>query len=109
MIQQDFPIPMQSTKRKSREPKNHIWEVRHAGLLGIKYEVAVRGDLFDRHAMKQEEESVENDREVLRGVVAAAILGYVMLRISNFTYLLSPALVTATTTSAQLQHRACYL
>ncbi|KAF7353641.1 TBP associated factor [Mycena venus] len=83
--------------------KTHVWEVRHAGLLGIKYEVAVRSDLFalkalakaeedsaamtvdsevkreqEDSAIKQEESDSdfdENGREVLRGVVEAAILG----------------------------------
>ncbi|KAJ7461011.1 SNF2 superfamily chromatin remodeling protein [Mycena galericulata] len=101
--------------------KTHVWEVRHAGLLGIKYEVAVRSDLFatkrrakveavadamvvdaegdvkredDRESLKlkegdsaikceemvKREEETGNDfdetgKEVLRGVVEAAILG----------------------------------
>jgi TATA-binding protein-associated factor len=44
----------------------HAWQVRHAGLVGIKYEVAVRPDLF------------EDERygvDVLRGVVDAAVSG----------------------------------
>jgi TATA-binding protein-associated factor len=74
MIQQDFPIPVQGKKSKPNDGKNHIWEVRHAGLLGIKYEVAVRNDLFDQDTIKQEKES---GKSVLRGVVDAAILGCV--------------------------------
>jgi TATA-binding protein-associated factor len=79
MIQQDFPIPVQGKKPKASDGKNHIWEIRHAGLLGIKYEVAVRSDLFDQHAMKQEamEQEEESGDAVLRGVVDAAILGCV--------------------------------
>lgn len=72
MIRQDFPIPVQGKNSKANDGKNHIWEIRHAGLLGIKYEVAVRSDLFDQHAVKQEGES---GHAVLRGVVDAAILG----------------------------------
>ena len=72
MIQQDFPVPAQGKKSKADDGKNHIWEIRHAGLLGIKYEVAVRSDLFDQHAMEREEQSGD---AVLRGVVDAAILG----------------------------------
>ncbi|KAJ7261289.1 hypothetical protein B0H12DRAFT_1048120 [Mycena haematopus] len=108
MIQQDVPAPPQAngngkTRGKGRkasttaEPeKTHVWEVRHAGLLGIKYEVAVRNDLFapkarvkpeegttamavDGEVNREQEESDsefdENGREVLRGVVEAAILG----------------------------------
>ena len=44
------------------------WQVRHGGLVGIKYEVAVRPDLFD---------DVDVGAEVLRGVVEAALSGYV--------------------------------
>ncbi|KAH7107356.1 SNF2 superfamily chromatin remodeling protein [Auriculariales sp. MPI-PUGE-AT-0066] len=57
MIKQDFPT---STSTGGR---THIWEVRHAGLLGIKYEVAVRNDLVVEHP------------DVLRGVVQSALLG----------------------------------
>ena len=42
------------------------WQVRHAGLVGIKYEVAVRPDLFD---------DPMNGKEVLKGVVEAAVSG----------------------------------
>ncbi|KAJ7739654.1 SNF2 superfamily chromatin remodeling protein [Mycena maculata] len=131
MIQQDLPAPVSNGTAKPRrgkpkagapEPeKTHVWEVRHAGLLGIKYEVAVRSDLFAtkervkvealadamavdaegdvkvedegeslkseeadgavkyEEKVKQEEEVGsdfdETGREVLRGVVEAAILG----------------------------------
>ena len=43
MIRQDFSLP--SGKNGPGNGKGHIWEVRHAGLLGIKYEVAVRSDV----------------------------------------------------------------
>lgn len=74
MIKQDF---MTDTPSVTHEGKNHIWEVRHAGLLGIKYEVAVRSDLFDRHVKEEGGEFEATGREVLRGVVDAAILGCV--------------------------------
>ncbi|EJD46099.1 SNF2 superfamily chromatin remodeling protein [Auricularia subglabra TFB-10046 SS5] len=61
MIKQDFPMPASATGR------THIWEVRHAGLLGVKYEVAVRNDLV--------KESSSSGTEVLQGVVQAALLG----------------------------------
>ncbi|KAF8520167.1 SNF2 chromatin remodeling protein [Hysterangium stoloniferum] len=48
--------------------RTHVWEVRHAGLLGIKYEVAVRGDLV-------EDSQGEGSRHILRGVVETAVLG----------------------------------
>jgi TATA-binding protein-associated factor len=72
MIRQDFTtnIPRKSQKETD---KGLIWEIRHAGLLGIKYEVAVRSDLFE--SVKDESYSEMGGREVLEGVVEAAILG----------------------------------
>ena len=43
MIRQDFSLP--TGTNGPGKGKAHIWEVRHAGLLGIKYEVAVRSDV----------------------------------------------------------------
>lgn len=54
-------------KGKSTTTPTHVWQVRHAGLLGIKYEVAVRNDLVD---VEQ-----EGGKDVLKGVVEAALLG----------------------------------
>ncbi|EGN96198.1 hypothetical protein SERLA73DRAFT_170610 [Serpula lacrymans var. lacrymans S7.3] len=64
MIRQDFLLTSSHA---------HVWEVRHAGLLGIKYEVAVRTDLFE--AMKKDEGCDYTGKEVLQGVVDAAVLG----------------------------------
>ncbi|KAI0320174.1 SNF2 superfamily chromatin remodeling protein [Amylostereum chailletii] len=51
MIRQDFALPVVATSsRRAGKHDNaatHVWEVRHAGLLGIKYEVAVRSDIFE--------------------------------------------------------------
>jgi TATA-binding protein-associated factor len=95
MIKQDFAIPAHTTtKKKSKnanleaDQKAHVWEVRHAGLLGIKYEVAVRSDLFEadyikkeikqEDSIKQEEIEFDDDgKAILRDVVDAAVLGYV--------------------------------
>jgi len=63
MIKQDFPIKLKS---KKREP-SYVWQVRHAGLLGLKYEVAVRQDLIQQ----------EKEQKILREVVDAALLGSV--------------------------------
>lgn len=52
---------------KGQSTATHVWQVRHAGLLGVKYEVAVRYDLVDVDQ--------EGGREVLKGVVEAALLG----------------------------------
>lgn len=85
MIRQDFNVPAglrskplsaHSTKSRSWSEKTHIWEVRHAGLLGMKYEVAVRSDLFDKKTVKQEElVPAQPGICVLRDVVDAAVLG----------------------------------
>ncbi|KAF8654075.1 hypothetical protein AX16_003608 [Volvariella volvacea WC 439] len=77
MIRQDFAIPAQigSKGRKGDQERTHIWEVRHAGLLGVKYEVAVRGDLFTDDLIKEEDGYAASGLEILRGVVDAAILG----------------------------------
>lgn len=71
MIRQDFPIPVKNVKPGKQTDKSHVWEVRHAGLLGIKYEVAVRGDLVEA----QGDETLVQGREVLKDVVDAAVLG----------------------------------
>ncbi|KAG6814294.1 hypothetical protein H0H92_013419 [Tricholoma furcatifolium] len=76
MIQQNFVIPESSSQSRRGQATNHIWEVRHAGLLGIKYEVAVRSDVFDLPPVKLEDMDVDGSgRDVLRGVVDAALLG----------------------------------
>ncbi|KAG5635827.1 hypothetical protein H0H81_009992 [Sphagnurus paluster] len=75
MIQQNFNVPSNTTKLKLMGDKNHIWEVRHAGLLGIKYEVAVRGDLFEQASVREGDEVEITGRDILRGVVDAAVLG----------------------------------
>lgn len=90
MIRQDFAIVaagnFESKKRSSKKSQgdaehNHIWEVRHAGLLGIKYEVAVRSDIFDdKSGIKSEDDFIASSSEgtkVLGDVVEAAILGCV--------------------------------
>ncbi|KAG8217266.1 hypothetical protein J3R82DRAFT_5359 [Butyriboletus roseoflavus] len=71
MIRQDFTLPSKAKVGK-KDDRNHVWEVRHAGLLGIKYEVAVRSDLFDA---QKDEESDDAGRAILTGVVDAAVLG----------------------------------
>jgi TATA-binding protein-associated factor len=77
MIRQDFFMPAESDDKKETG-HSHVWEVRHAGLLGIKYEVAVRSDLFTESPVKEENNDVDRSGlEVLRGVVDAAVLGYV--------------------------------
>ena len=76
MIRQNFVVPADN-KTKVDVERSHVWEVRHAGLLGIKYEVAVRNDMFDQPSVKQEDDSTDDEQSVLRGVVEAAILGCV--------------------------------
>lgn len=80
MIRQDFPIPVKPTNGKTKDAhaeKGHVWEVRHAGLLGIKYEVAVRSDLVSMDIPEDDDMEIDDGKEVLRGVVDAAVLGLV--------------------------------
>lgn len=86
MIKQDFTLDLSSPDVKQTQGSNgsqcfnngkqHVWEVRHAGLLGIKYEVAVRADLVRDDSVKAENaEEFLSGKEILRGVVDAAVLG----------------------------------
>lgn len=47
--------------------REYIWEVRHAGMLGLKYAVAVRRDLLDNDSVYA--------AEMLENVVNAVVLG----------------------------------
>jgi TATA-binding protein-associated factor len=58
--------------KEKTEGEKFRWEVRHAGLLGLKYEVAVRGDLL-LQAVKAEGD-VKPTGGLLQDVVDAAIL-----------------------------------
>ena len=76
-----------------RGKKGYVWEVRHAGLLGLKYEVVVKKDLLmssavvqsEPVAIKEEEEDAKSSLadqdavidtgKMLRDVVEVAILG----------------------------------
>ncbi len=71
-----MPVHMKSKASGHQTDKGHVWEVRHAGLLGIKYEVAVRSDLVESEASDLPTGTLVQGREVLRGVVDAAVLGY---------------------------------
>jgi TATA-binding protein-associated factor len=67
MIQQGFSKSangVESNGGKAKGVPACVWQVRHAGLLGLKYEVAVRNDLIENEGL-----------DVLRGVVDAAVLG----------------------------------
>ncbi|EMD34416.1 hypothetical protein CERSUDRAFT_117290 [Gelatoporia subvermispora B] len=77
MIRQDFPVtkPAQGKPGNANGEKGHVWEIRHAGLLGIKYEVAVRNDLVSFDLMEEDSKHNEGGKELLRGVVDAAVLG----------------------------------
>ena len=78
MVRQEFAVTSTAHKGNLEKEKSHVWEVRHAGLLGIKYEVAVRTDLFEADSAKKENDDVgEAGKEVLKGVIDAAVLGYV--------------------------------
>ena len=124
MIKQDFILSSASADghkrdngrngsgaRRGRE-RHHVWEVRHAGLLGIKYEVAVRSDLVDAKLVKAEGEDEMACEEILRGIVEAAVLGCVHLlflataRDSSNGWSSMLAWETTTTTFALWRHRA---
>ena len=82
MIRQDFSLgaasrvlPSAIVDDRILQERTHVWEVRHAGLLGIKYEVAVRSDLVQVNDSK--EDSSSNNKAILRDVVDAAVLGYI--------------------------------
>lgn len=88
MIRQDFSLgavtrALPSTTRNDgvlRE-RTHVWEVRHAGLLGIKYEVAVRSDLVQMNDAKQDSEP--SNRTILKDVVDATVLGYTAFLVAH--------------------------
>jgi len=68
MIRQEFSTSAnggESNGGRSKKVPVYAWQVRHAGLLGLKYEVAVRNDLIEN----------EEGLDVLRDVVDAAVLG----------------------------------
>lgn len=76
MIKQYFIVPDTSSKGRRESEVSHVWQIRHAGLLGIKYEVAVRNDLFA--TSPKVEDGPKDDtvsKELLEGVVDAAVLG----------------------------------
>ena len=90
MIKQDFTLSPEASSpdakpsngsrhvaSRSANGMHYVWEVRHAGLLGIKYEVAVRTDLVDDETSKLEDGDPSSGKEVLRGIVDAAVLGCV--------------------------------
>jgi TATA-binding protein-associated factor len=69
--------------------KPYIWQVRHGGMLGLKYEVAVRRDIVVEQAKKEEEamdvdegettDEAKRNTDFLKSVVSTAILGYAKL------------------------------
>lgn len=83
MIRQDFPftvipqkLPAFGRKVQPVKERTHVWEVRHAGLLGIKYEVAVRSDLVQPTELKGEfDDGQYTSHAILKDVVDAAVLG----------------------------------
>ena len=82
MIRQDFALaaaPIRALPGAIKDDgilreRTHVWEVRHAGLLGIKYEVAVRSDLVQVNDVKNDSEPC--NKAILRDVVDATVLGY---------------------------------
>ena len=97
MIRQDHAAEGATTNLNAgfaakRGKKGYVWEVRHAGLLGLKYEVVVKKDLLMSSAVvkaesagvKQEEDDIKplsdldasiDTARMLQDVVEVAILG----------------------------------
>lgn len=71
------------------ERGKYVWQVRHAGLLGLKYLVAVKGDLLRHGDVTKSELQMELDEKpirshaLLKGVLDAALLGYVVLSLAH--------------------------
>ena len=111
MVEQDGAPPSRGLDVKyepagstTSERGKYVWQVRHSGLLGLKYLVAVKGELLRagasakeedgdvimREPVKKEEEDVEMGEttvaeggvKMLKGVVDAALLGYVLSLLS---------------------------
>jgi len=77
MVRQPWARRGKDPSGKERtEGEKFRWEVRHAGLLGLKYEVAVRGDLLLPTVKSElvESEDVKPSGGLLQDVVDAAIL-----------------------------------
>ena len=70
MIRQDFTLP--KVANGPGKERSHIWEVRHAGLLGIKYEVAVRSDVVEAETTGQDIKA-ENSATVVTSVEAGLV------------------------------------
>lgn len=54
----------------------YVWELRHAGLLGLKYELAVRPDLITGESPKAED---AGSKAYIEGVLQGSLLGYVFM------------------------------
>lgn len=79
------------SKGKGKEEGGYAWQVRHSGLLGLKYLVVVQGSMLrgttSKISAKEEvklegdriisieEEQEDDSRSLLKGVVDAALLG----------------------------------
>jgi TATA-binding protein-associated factor len=94
MVEQDGAPPSYGLDTKYSSTPNtsgrgkYVWQVRHSGLLGLKYLVAVKGDLLRQRDLVKTEggdvkmEVVEDTKpfaydsfSMLKGVVDAALLG----------------------------------
>lgn len=105
MVSQDFLLNAQPDTKTSlrrldanRGVSGYAWEVRHAGLLGLKYEVTVRKDLlFQQNAASPLLESVvelaivclQDDDDDVRGVAAATLLPVVDHLVEHIPHVIS--------------------
>lgn len=86
-------ISQEDVKQKLSEQgesgrKNYYWEVKHAGLLGLKYLVAVKSDLFDysdpdgmernSSTLQEGKESISVEQNLLKRILGAVLEGLVM-------------------------------
>ena len=87
LLQMVFQENMENSLPESRK-KRYFWEIRHAGLLGLKYLVAVRRDIFDSPAtsklvtdVKTPDTSLESSDQagkalnLLKSTLSAALVG----------------------------------
>ncbi|PWN31835.1 uncharacterized protein FA14DRAFT_93569 [Meira miltonrushii] len=85
MIRQDFLLDGKSSQAESsalkakRGVKGYAWEVRHAGLLGLRYEVTVRKDVLQSGGILEDVTKLaiiclRDDDDDVRSVAAATLL-----------------------------------
>lgn len=72
MVLQDWVSKKANDGNKSFPTVKHIWELRHAGLLGLKYELAVRPDLISGDVPEM---NSDESKAYMDGVLRSSLLG----------------------------------